>query len=243
MVTRRNARRAPGANESNKDDPAGEAPVGVMRSPVNNQPVPPAANAQRSPRVVRSPPVIRSPPANYNNQFAPQPIPPPPPGVDGLGQIVNIMQAMQNNQERFLQNLMQAQQQNNEQLLRRFDVYQHHNRDVHGARGQQPPAHAANSINAQPNAVGGRNQVNNANAQHNNGNGNPRTQHLKTTHAKIPQYCGSADYKTPYDFLIELEKYREVIGYTETDMVQLVIPLSLTGDAYNWYRYFDTLMA
>jgi len=64
-----------------------------------------------------------------------------------------------------------------------------------------------------------------------------RTQHLKSTDAKIPQYAGSYDSKTPYDFIIELEKYQEIVGYTQFEMIQYVIPLALIQDAYNWYRY------
>jgi len=64
-----------------------------------------------------------------------------------------------------------------------------------------------------------------------------RTQHLKSSDAKIPQYAGSYDTKTPYDFIIELEKYQEVVGYSQVEMIQYVIPLALTQDAYNWYRY------
>jgi len=70
-----------------------------------------------------------------------------------------------------------------------------------------------------------------------NANNHHRTQHLKSSETRIPQYSGSSDSKTPFDFIIELEKYREAVGYTEREMLQYVIPLALTGDASNWCRY------
>jgi len=70
-----------------------------------------------------------------------------------------------------------------------------------------------------------------------------RTQHLKSSDAKIPLYSGSSDAKTPYDFIIELEKYQAIVGYTENDMIQYVIPLALIQDAYNWYRYEPDFMS
>ncbi|ODM87732.1 Retrovirus-related Pol polyprotein from transposon 17.6 [Orchesella cincta] len=59
----------------------------------------------------------------------------------------------------------------------------------------------------------------------------------QTSDVKIPTYAGSHDTRTPYDYLLELEKYSSVIGYTEDDMLRHVVPLSLINDAYNWYRY------
>lgn len=64
-----------------------------------------------------------------------------------------------------------------------------------------------------------------------------RTQHLKTSDIKIPKYNGAADTRTPYDFILELEKYQAIVGYNHDEMIQLVIPLALQQDAYNWLRY------
>jgi len=94
---------------------------------------------------------------------------------------------------------------------------------------QSPPRRRANAQPPGPNIL----PVNNPPPAA----GNTRTQHLKTADAKIPQYSGASDPKTPYDFIIEMEKYKEVVGYTERDMLQYVIPLSLTQDAFTWYRY------
>ncbi len=77
----------------------------------------------------------------------------------------------------------------------------------------------------------------------NNGQGahanprNPSTHHLKSSEVKIPTYSGASDAKTPFDYLLEMEKYQSVVSYTERELIELVIPVSLIGDAYNWYRY------
>lgn len=88
-----------------------------------------------------------------------------------------------------------------------------------------------------PNVIGGVNPANNAGNQQNaNHNGN-RTHHLKTSDIRIPVYTGAHDTKTPYDYILELEKYAAVVGYSDEEMLRQVIPLSLVDDAYKWYRY------
>jgi len=52
----------------------------------------------------------------------------------------------------------------------------------------------------------------------------------------VPKYSGPSDPKTPYDFIVELEKFQSVIGYTDAEMLQLVTPMALRGEAYSWYR-------
>lgn len=64
-----------------------------------------------------------------------------------------------------------------------------------------------------------------------------RSHHLKTSDIRIPTYSGAYENKTPYDYLLELEKYQAIVGYSEAEIITNVIPLSLTGDAYQWYRY------
>jgi len=53
----------------------------------------------------------------------------------------------------------------------------------------------------------------------------------------VPKYSGPAEAKTPYDFLIELEKYRLITGTHEEVMLREVIPVALEGHAYTWYRF------
>ena len=64
-----------------------------------------------------------------------------------------------------------------------------------------------------------------------------RTHHLKTSDIRIPTYSGATDSKTPYDFIMELEKYQAVVGYTEAELMTHVVPLALTEDAYCWYTF------
>ena len=63
-----------------------------------------------------------------------------------------------------------------------------------------------------------------------------RSQHLKTSDIKIPIYGGAHEVKTPYEFLAELDRYRKAVGYTESEMLAHVVPLSLRDDAELWYR-------
>jgi hypothetical protein len=188
--------------------------------------------------------VLRSPANNsaLNNQRSP-----PPNYVAAVGDPVGNAAAAGNqrnanppNQDlaplmHQLLNYMQQQQ---------ITMHDQHNDLIRAVRGIRPQAQQLpardeprNPIihGVGPNMGRGRGQaVPNPPQPHNNG---PRMQHLKSADSKMPQYSGANDIKTPYDFIIELEKYQEVVGYTEQDMVQYVIPLALTGDAYNWYRY------
>jgi hypothetical protein len=72
-----------------------------------------------------------------------------------------------------------------------------------------------------------------------NGNGDNSMHHLK--HVEIPKYTGSADKKTPYDFIIELQKYKAISRSSEEFMLQKIVPAALEGDAYNWYRQENEL--
>ena len=70
------------------------------------------------------------------------------------------------------------------------------------------------------------------NLHHGNNNGSHiRTHHLKTSDIKIPTYAGSHEGKTPYEFIMELEKYQRAVGYSEGDMLNQVVPLALKEDA------------
>jgi len=69
-----------------------------------------------------------------------------------------------------------------------------------------------------------------------NGQRNNRMHHLKGTDIQINKYTGSDDTRTPYDFLVELEKFQSVLGYSEREMLGSVVPMFLTGEAYFWYR-------
>ena len=66
--------------------------------------------------------------------------------------------------------------------------------------------------------------------------GSSKSQHLKTSDIKIPTYSGAHEARTPYEFLMDLERYRKAVGYTEVDMLAQVIPLALREDAELWYR-------
>jgi len=66
---------------------------------------------------------------------------------------------------------------------------------------------------------------------------NLRSHHLKSSDFSVPKYCGASDKKTPYDFILELDKYQSILGYSEVEMLQLVVLMSLTDEAYTWYRY------
>ena len=60
---------------------------------------------------------------------------------------------------------------------------------------------------------------------------------LKSSDLPIPKYSGPNDHKTPFEFVLELEKYRAIKGLTEQQMLDHILPLALTQDAYNWHRY------
>jgi len=60
---------------------------------------------------------------------------------------------------------------------------------------------------------------------------------------QIPTYIGAEDTKTPFDFLEELTLYRDSIGYSQTEMLKWVLPLSLKDAGklcYNYHRGFNT---
>jgi len=142
-----------------------------------------------------------------------------------MANIMNRMIEMQNN-------TMQMMQQNNNAVVNAINDLQ---RAVVPLRQPAPVniRQAANNANAQR-AQGNQQD---ANAAQNAPNQPARTHHLKTSDVKIPTFSGANDTKTPYDYILELEKYQTIVGYSEVDMINHVIPLSLTGDAYNWYRY------
>lgn len=59
--------------------------------------------------------------------------------------------------------------------------------------------------------------------------------HLK--HVELPKYSGPHDIKTPYDFLLELDKYMSFTRNTPDTMLREILPLALTDHAYHWYRH------
>ena len=63
-----------------------------------------------------------------------------------------------------------------------------------------------------------------------------KSQHLKTSGIKVPIYSGCHEVRTPYEFLLDLERYREAVGYTQAEMLAQVIPLALRDDAEMWHR-------
>lgn len=66
-----------------------------------------------------------------------------------------------------------------------------------------------------------------------NGGNNDATvggHHLRSV--SIPTYNGHTDSKTPLDFLMEVERYQRISGYNEATMLNKVIPMALTGDAF-----------
>ena len=66
--------------------------------------------------------------------------------------------------------------------------------------------------------------------------GGTKSQHLKTSDIKIPIYSGCHEVRTPYEFLMDLERYRQAVGYTQAEMLAQVVPLALRDDAEMWYR-------
>lgn len=53
----------------------------------------------------------------------------------------------------------------------------------------------------------------------------------------IPKYAGSHELKTPFDFLAELEKYRLSAGLSELQMFMSIVPVALSGQAYEWFQF------
>jgi hypothetical protein len=68
-----------------------------------------------------------------------------------------------------------------------------------------------------------------------NAPGHNPTFHLKAI--ELPHYSGAHENKTPYDFLIELDKYKAVSRSTDQFMTNEVAPLALQGQAFHWYRF------
>jgi len=68
---------------------------------------------------------------------------------------------------------------------------------------------------------------------------NFRAHHLKSSEIAVPKYKGAKDSKTPFDFLLELDRYQSILGYSDEEMLRSVPPMALKEDAYSWYRYED----
>jgi hypothetical protein len=70
---------------------------------------------------------------------------------------------------------------------------------------------------------------------HGNRNGRAGSNHhLKTI--SVPKYTGSADAKTPYDFIVEMDRFKAISRSTEEFMLHEIVPAALEGAAYPWYR-------
>jgi hypothetical protein len=59
--------------------------------------------------------------------------------------------------------------------------------------------------------------------------------HLKAI--ELPRYSGAEEKKTPFDFIVELEKYKTISRSSEQFMLEKILPATLEGIAYNWYRH------
>jgi hypothetical protein len=243
MSGRRGARRATGVNVSDEQN---EAAGGVQHSPPRIPIPPPIPNTPINAHVPGAAANIRAdnPPPRYDHVNATGGI--PNDNANYLpGFLRHMMENMQNNQQALVHAFNQFAVQMNARLEQPRQrqapnipnnipqpplAQQFHRPEtilppvpfVPFQPGRVYPQAAPGQVN-----VLGNQEVPNAHL---------RTQHLKTTDARIPQYSGASDTKTPYDFLIEMEKYKEIVRYTEAEMFQYVIPLALTMDAYNWYR-------
>jgi hypothetical protein len=60
---------------------------------------------------------------------------------------------------------------------------------------------------------------------------------LQLRPADIPRYTGLPSERTPYDFLIELEKFKFISRSSDVHMLGKVVPLALSDRAYTWYRF------
>ncbi|CAG7728687.1 unnamed protein product [Allacma fusca] len=123
------------------------------------------------------------------------------------------------------------------------------NPQIHNSAHHDHPLQWPQCVGRQGSNVAGRstsvpviNQTNNMSrvVRGSQSNGGIRTNHLKTSDISIPKYSGAHEKKTPYDFLIELEKYQKAVGYSEDEMLAQVIPLALIEDAYMWYRKLNS---
>jgi hypothetical protein len=61
--------------------------------------------------------------------------------------------------------------------------------------------------------------------------------HMRGKDISIPKYAGPHESRTPYDFLLELEKYKMIVDYTYEEMLKFVVPLALTETAYSWFEF------
>jgi len=190
MSGARRGRRGVAANESVDQDDGNVG--GSQRSPPNPPPLP--GNIPRSSPLREA--VPRSPPPRYQEINA---------GImQGLANLPGLMMQMQN-----------AMLENQRAMLNALEGFgnirniRHENNLPQGVNANPraeyvlPPAHNAQEappgifrVHANENPVHGNNV--------NHGNGHLRTQHLKTTDAKLPKYLGSSDEKTPDDFIPSL---------------------------------------
>jgi len=79
---------------------------------------------------------------------------------------------------------------------------------------------------SQPNAYGVQPAFANEQTYHN----------FKRKDMEVPKYKGFNDAHTPYEYIVELEKFQSILGYTDHDMLLRVIPMSLYGEAHHWLR-------
>jgi hypothetical protein len=81
-------------------------------------------------------------------------------------------------------------------------------------------------------------EVNRASSACSNGGSCKRSGvHMKGKDISIPKYAGAHESRTPYDFLLELEKYKMAVDYTYEEMLKFVVPLALTETAYSWFEF------
>ena len=59
------------------------------------------------------------------------------------------------------------------------------------------------------------------------------THHLKSRDLDVPKYTGFNDHKTHFDYILELEKFQIILGYSDMDMLVRVVPMSLYDEAYS----------
>jgi len=67
----------------------------------------------------------------------------------------------------------------------------------------------------------------------------PPMHHLRTV--EVPKYSGAAEVKTPYDFLVELEKYRTISRSTDEFLLREIVPTALQDNAWHWWRQESVL--
>lgn len=157
----------------------------------------------------------RSPPANA-------PVPPPPPPYHAVNQNVQV-EGNQNDLIRMLQTQQDSIQIMNRSLTQMSEQNTQQNNallaalnNLQAAMGRQPAQLPAAPIHHRPQPqIAGLAANGNGNRPNDNGH---RTHHLKTSDVRIPTYIGANDTKTPYDYILELEKYRAVVGYSEEEM-------------------------